>query len=159
MKILIVYCSNYRSNTARIAEAMATKVGGKAMPLAAVSDSSMDPGEYDLIGIGSGVYRESMSKKLFRAVEAWDLQEQNVFVFSTSGVGMKFYNNRLIRLLRTKRAKVMGSFACKGSFDAREFSDKKVFHWMGKQAQGHPDAKDIRDAESFAGQVLASVKS
>jgi len=60
-------------------------------------------------------------------VDKLNLAGKNVFVFSTSGIGMKFYNNRLIKLLESKGAINKGSFACKGSFMARNFLDFCIF--------------------------------
>jgi len=112
-----------------------------------------------LIGFGSGVYRESLSPRLFRLVDSLNLKGKNVFVFSTSGVGMKFYNNKLIRILESKGAINRGSFACKGSFVAREFTDKKIFDIIGRLSQGHPNDKDFKNAESFIERVVNQISS
>jgi len=50
-----------------------------------------------------------------------------------------------------------GSFACKGSFEAREFTNNKIFDIMGKLSQGHPNDKDFKQAERFIGKVLDSL--
>lgn len=62
---------------------------------------------------------------------------------------MKFYNNKLIKKLESKGAINKGSFACKGSFIAKEFSDNKIFNVISKLSQGHPNEKDLKDAEKF----------
>ena len=85
------------------------------------------------------------------------LTDKNVFVFSTSGVGMKFYNNNLIKHLESKGAINKGSYACKGSFIAREFTNIKVFDVMARLSQGHPNDRDFREAERFILRVLDSV--
>jgi len=110
--------------------------------------------DYDLIGFGSGVYKENLSPVLFRLVENLNLKDKNVFVFSTSGIGMKFYNNKLIRLLESKGAINKGSFACKGSFNAVEFTNKKIFNIVGKLSQGHPNSKDFKNAEKFIESII-----
>lgn len=154
MKSLIIYCSEYRNNTEKIARVFAEKIGSELINIRDVSD--IDIGNYNLIGFGSGVYRESLSPKLFKLVEKLDLQGKDVFVFSTSGVGMKFYNNRLIKLLVSKGAINKGSFACKGSFVAREFSDKRIFDFIGRLSQGHPNEKDHEEAEKFIKGISAA---
>lgn len=130
--------------------AMAKGIQADACSMDAVVESNLDLDSYDLIGLGSGVYRESLSPKLYRAVEGWNWQDRKVFVFSTSGVGLKFYNRPLVKLLHANGAKVLGSFACKGYFVAKDFTEKKIFDWMGKRAHGHPNGDDLRKAEEFA---------
>ncbi|WP_415876329.1 hypothetical protein [Clostridium sp.] len=67
---------------------------------------------------------------------------------------MKFYNNKAVKLLVSKGAINKGSFACKGSFVAHEFSKNKIFDIMGRLSKGHPNYKDIRNAEEFIEKVV-----
>lgn len=154
MKALIVYCSDYKNNTENIARIFAGKIGCELINIRDVSDINIE--SYNLIGFGSGVYRESMSPKLFRLVDKLNLTGKNVFVFSTSGVGMKFYNNSLIKLLESKGAINKGSFACKGSFIAKEFTNSNIFNIMGKLSQGHPNDRDFEEAERFIVRIFDS---
>ncbi len=154
MKSLIVYCSEYKNNTERIARIFAGKIDCELINIKNASDINIE--NYDLIGFGSGVYRESLSRKMFKLVDKLNLKDKNVFVFSTSGVGMKFYNNKLIRLLESKGAIRKGSFACKGSFIAKEFTNKKFFNFLSKLSQGHPNNRDFKEAEEFIEKVLES---
>lgn len=155
MKALVIYCSQYKKNTEKIAGVFAEKANCDLINIKDIGEINIE--KYNVIGFGSGVYRESLSPKLFRLVEKLNLEGKNVFVFSTSGVGMKFYNNSLIRLLESKGAIVKGSFACKGSFIASEFTDKKIFNIIGKLSQGHPNDRDIKEAERFIMRILNSI--
>jgi flavodoxin len=155
MKSLIIYCSDYKNNTEKIAGLFAEKIDSDLINIRNVSDIDIE--NYNLIGFGSGVYRESLSPNLFKLADKLNLSSKNVFVFSTSGVGMKFYNNKLIKFLVSKGAINKGSFACKGSFVAREFSNNKIFDIMGKLSQGHPDDKDFKEAKRFIGRVVDSL--
>ena len=147
MKALIVYYSFYRNNTEKIARIFAGKL---AADLVNLKDSyDIKAGEYDVIGFGSGVYRESVSPRLNDAIRKLDLKDKRVFVFTTSGVGMRYYNKRTISLLKSRGAICKGSFSCKGSFTSREFSSNKIFEAMSRFSTGHPDKKDIKKAESF----------
>ena len=157
MKSLIIYCSDYRGNTEEIAKEIAEEIDGRLVNIKDLKDETIHTDNYDLIGFGSGVYRESMSHKLYRLVEGLVLDGKDTFVFSTSGVGMKLYNIRLMRLLEKRGAKVRGSFACKGSFTASEFTDKKIFNIFGKKSQGHPDTRDRERARNFIGSVMESL--
>lgn len=155
MKSLIIYCSTYRSNTEKIAKIFAEKTSSELMNIKDISNINIQ--NYDLIGFGSGVYRESISPKLLKLVEKLQLRGKNVFVFSTSGVGMKYYNNKLVRLLVSKGAVNRGSFACKGSFVAKEFTKHRVFNIFSRLSQGHPNERDFKKAERFIESVTGSL--
>lgn len=157
MKSLIVYCSNYKSNTERIASIFAKKMKADLINIRDIN--YIDIENYDLIGFGSGVYKETLAPQLFKIVDTLNLKNKNVFVFSTSGVGMKAYNNKLIKLLLSNGAINKGSFACKGSFIASEFTSNKIFDIIGRLSQGHPNNKDIMKAEKFIEKLERSFKS
>ncbi|MDR7870775.1 MAG: flavodoxin domain-containing protein [Tissierellaceae bacterium] len=152
MKTLIVYCSDYKNNTEKIACTFSSKIDCELINIRDANDLNIE--DYDLIGFGSGVYKESLSPKVFRLVEKLSLSDKNVFVFSTSGVGMKFYNKSLIKLLESKGAIVRGSFSCKGFFIAKEFTDIKIFDLLGRLSQGHPNDRDFKRAEKFIENVV-----
>lgn len=151
MKSLIIYYSHYKGNTEKIARVFAKEIDSELINIRDIN--SVDIKDFNIIGFGSGVYRESMSPKLFRLVEKLNLQDKNVFVFSTSGVGMKFYNKRLTKLLKSKGAVNKGSFVCKGSFVAQEFTNNKLFTIIGRLSQGHPNDKDFKKAKKFIERV------
>lgn len=154
MKTLIIYNSTYKKNTEQIAKVIAKEIKAELVPLKDAVNISIK--NYDLIGFGSGVYKESMAPQLFQYVNTLDFKNKNCFVFSTSGMGAKFYNNKLIKLLKKKGANCTGSFACKGSFVSRDFSNNKIFEIMGKLSQGHPNTKDIKKAEKFSNQLKST---
>lgn len=155
MKCLIIYYSDYKNNTEKIARIFAEKIDSKLINIKNVTDVDIE--NYNLIGFGSGVYKESMSTRIFKLVEKMDLRGKNVFVFSTSSVGMAFYNKKLIKFLVSRGAINKGSFACKGSFVAREFINNKLFDIISRLSQGHPNDKDFKAAERFIGNVVDSI--
>jgi flavodoxin len=152
MKSLVIYYSTYKNHTEQVAELFAEKMKADILNLKKTKDINID--NYDLIGFGSGVYMESMTPKIFACVEQLNLKSKDAFVFSTSGAGMRYYNNKLIKLLEAKGASCKGSFACKGSFVGKDFSDKKIFDFMSRFAIGHPNDKDFRKADEFIKKVL-----
>lgn len=156
MKSLIIYHSYYKKHTEGLARFFAGKLNADLIDLNCTGEIDIDP--YDLIGFGSGVYRESMSVQLIRNVNRLDLKNKDVFVYSTSGAGMSYYNKKLIHLLKSRGAKCRGSFACKGSFISRDFSDNRIFEHMSRFAEGHPNAKDLRKADKFIENVKHHVK-
>ncbi|MBE6053973.1 MAG: flavodoxin [Clostridium sartagoforme] len=155
MKTLIIYCSEYKKNTEKVVGIFKEKTNCDLMNVKNFKEINLD--NYDLIGFGSGVYMESLSPKLFKLIDKLDLKGKKVFVFSTSGVGMKYYNNKLIKELISKGAINKGSFACKGSFIAKDFSDNKVFDIIGKLSKGHPNNKDFKKSEKFFMKIIASL--
>jgi len=150
MKTLIVCFSNYNGNTEKIARLFAEKTGGDLVNLKNIDAANdINVNEYGLIGLGSGVYKENLNPKLLSLANDLPLEGKDVFVFSTSGVGLKYYNNKLIKILKAKGVNVLGSFACKGSFNAKEFTDNKFFNLISKFSQGHPNERDMLAAERF----------
>ncbi|HCX64182.1 MAG TPA: flavodoxin [Eubacteriaceae bacterium] len=147
MKTLIVYCSKYKYHTEKIAHLFARHLKGDMVNIKDVDAVSVE--NYDLIGFGSGVYKERLSPKLYQVTKQWDLENKKVFVFSTSGIGMKFYNKPLIRHLISKGAIHEGSFACKGSFNAKDFTRVRIFRLFEEQAKGHPNKQDYEKAQKF----------
>lgn len=155
MKSIIIYCSAYKKNTEKIARIFAEKTGSDLMKISDVNGIDLE--QYDLIGFGSGVYKESISPKLLKIVDKLNLRDKSTFVFSTSGMGRKFYNNKLIKLLKSKGAINKGSFACKGSFQASEFADNKIFDIMAKLSHGHPNDRDYKRAERFIEKLCRNI--
>lgn len=155
MKVLIIYSSSYKGNTEKIAKIFSEKADCDLMNIK--DNRPMELGKYDLIGFGSGVYKESVSPGLLRLIRSLELEGKPVFVFSTSGVGIKAYNRSLIRALESKGASVRGSFACKGSFIAEEFTTVRIFALMSRLAEGHPGGKDFRAAEKFILDLVGSL--
>ena len=155
MKSIIIYCSDYKNNTEKVARIFSEKMDSELVNIRNITDVDIE--NYNLIGFGSGVYKENLSPKLFRLIEKLDLRDKNVFVFSTSGFGMRFYNNKLIKFVMAKGAVNIGSFACKGSFVAREFSTNKLFEFLGRLSEGHPNEKDFKNAQRFIKGVADSL--
>lgn len=152
MRTLIIYCSEYKHNTEKLAQVYAREIDCVVRNIRDIAD--VNPEEYDLIGFGSGVYQERLSPKLTNLVHQLDLKGKNTFVFSTSGIGMKFYNHSLIRILLKKGAIVKGSFACKGSFIARDFTNHRIFNLLEVLTKGHPNARDDNKAKRFIAKMI-----
>lgn len=147
MRTLIIYYSTYKKHTAKIAELFARELNADLVDLKSSKEIVID--HYDIIGFGSGVYNESMAPQLYHCVNHLNIKNKDAFVFSTSGVGMKFYHNKLIKLIEEKGATCKGSFACKGSFVSKDISDNKIFEFMSKFAKGHPNEKDFWNVKRF----------
>jgi len=159
LKTVLFYSSDYRTNTEKIAKVMASEIDAEYVNIDNLKNDDYNTEQFDLIGFGSGVYREDLSKDLYRLTERLTLKDKKVFVFSTSGIGMNSYNKRLLRHLSSKGALSMGSFACKGSFTASDFSEIKIFKLIGKSAEDHPDEKDLLNAKAFILKIMDKMKT
>ena len=135
MKILIIVKS--KGNTMQIAEAMADVSPATITSLEDVKNYNLE--EYDIVGLGSGVFLGKHYKDLIKF--AGTVNNKYCFVFSTSGYNdLNKVNNSLIKLLVDSGKTVLGSFACRGVF-------------LGKN-KGHPDTEDFDNAQKFIYEVI-----
>lgn len=137
MKILIIVKSKGKGNTMQIAEAMAEVSPATITSLEDAKNYNLE--EYDLVGLGSGIFLGKHYKDLIKFAES--VNNKSCFVFSTSGYNnLSKVNDSLIKLLEKGGNCVLGSFACRG-----------VFVGMNK---GHPNTEDFDDAQKFITEVI-----
>ena len=139
MKILIIYKSYHRMNTEKVARAMAGAVNATVV---SVKDARPeDLAGYDLIGFGSGIYAGKPHKSIFTFIEKMPPMNKKAFIFSTSGEPKDQYHQLLREKLTAKGYQIVGEFQCRGQsgFFGFVFTNK-----------GHPDEKDLQDAQTFA---------
>lgn len=146
MKTLIIYYSEYKDHTKKVAEAMSEILGAEMVHANNTKDIKIE--NYDLIGFGSGVYNQNMHTVIFDLAEKYNLNGKNVFVFSTSAAGIEMYNKKLIEKLTLKGAVVKGEFCCKG------YLTNKFLKLFGGMAKGHPNNEDLLNAKNFAKKLL-----
>ena len=132
MKVIIICESVHHGNTLKVAEAMASACDEGQVVNAEQAFKLSFAGD-ELVGFGSGIYFSRFHKKIEQAAASIELPEGiPLFVFSTSGLGKRSYNNGLMKMLEKRGADVKGTFACKG-FDT----------------YGHPAEKDLEHAVAF----------
>jgi flavodoxin len=133
----VIYVSK-SGNTQKLAEAVAKGAGVKAQPIV----DAMDMAGVDVLFIGGSPYCGKISKELRRFLQTLKLkQAAKVAVFGTSASG-KSIRAEIMSILEPKGIKVSEeSFQCKGAF-------LFINH-------GHPDNKDLAQAEDFAKQICA----
>ncbi|MCD7729773.1 MAG: flavodoxin [Clostridia bacterium] len=145
MKFVALVKSTHCGNTMQIAEAMA-----EVAPLSVADWEDRrfyNFAEYDVLGIGSGIYFGKHDKDLLEFVQKAEKLPRYAFVFSTSGTGNVKDNKAIIAELEKKGVKVLGSFCCKGL--DRYF----IFKICGGINKGHPDETDFDAAQAFIQQV------
>ena len=82
--VAIAVASHHHGNTRKVAETMA-----RALEADLWSAETADPqrlAEYDLIGLGSGIYFGVPHRSLRRLVASMPATEKEVFLFSTAGL-------------------------------------------------------------------------
>ena len=137
MRILIIVKSKGAGNTMQIAEAMSEAAPASITTLEDVNNYKLE--EYDLIGLGSGIFLGKHYKDLIKFAKT--LKSKNCFVFSTSGYNnLNKVNSTLVKLLNDRGNNVLGAFACRGIF-------------LGKN-KGHPNSDDFDNAQKFIGEVI-----
>lgn len=130
---------------------IAVTLGADLLPLQEVEVKMF--GQYDLVGLGSGIYFGRHHRTLLRFVgELPALRNKKVFVFATSGLRrLRFvhdFSRPLKKELQNKGFDIVGEFSCRGldTFGATMI--------VGGINRGRPDASDLRAAEDFARALL-----
>src|SRR5512146_2086233 len=125
MKTIIVCVSESHGNTMKLAKAMA-----EVLDAPVVSPEEFDAGkagEYDLIGLGSGIYKGKHHKSILELAEKLpepdEEQDKGAFIFSTAGTG---------------------DFICKG------WDTAGLFKYIGGINKGLPNRAMIEQARDFA---------
>lgn len=147
MNALVIYESIHHQNTQKIAQTIAEVLKAK---LAKPNEVNIpDLKNYDLIGFGSGIYFNQFHRTLTDFIDQLPADiYPKAFVFSTSGAGLKLYNQPLIKKLQQKGFQVIGDFTCRG------FDTWGPYKLIGGLAKGRPNEKDFQNAEKFATELI-----
>ncbi len=146
MNTLIIYHSEHHGNTEKVAQRIAAVLKAELMSSQEIDID--DVREFDLVGIGSGVYYGHFHEKLFKFIEHLPAQiGRKAFVFCTTG--SKSYgeraNNSAKLKLKEKGFDVVGEFTCLG-FDTA-LSTEGI-------NRGRPNTEDLNAAEAFARSLI-----
>ncbi len=147
--VVIVCTSVHHGNTRRVAEAMATACRGCVLE---PGDEALRAAEHcALLGVGSGVFFGHHHRTLLDYVRNLGAgRARPAFIFSTSGTG-----ERLARLAgrdyhrRVRAALLERGFSIAGEFSCRGFDTYGPWRIFGGFSRGHPDERDLRDAQAF----------
>jgi flavodoxin len=158
LKSLVVVFSYHHMNTEKIAHAIA-----KALDAPVTTPQQVNPEglhEYDLIGLGSGIYAAQNHPSLLDLAGNLPLANgRKAFIFSTFGAPAGLFkgerltefihnNHRALReKLQSRGYTVIGEFACAG------FNTNSFLKYLGGLNKGRPDEDDLKQAEEFAGKI------
>jgi flavodoxin len=153
MKSLIVCVSISRGNTRRVADRMAEVLQAEVAEPEAVNPEALH--EYDLVGLGSGIYWMTAHRRLWTFVRALpQVRGVQAFTFFTSRapeIPLLGYSKPLRSTLERKGFDVLGSFSCRGLDTAGPL------RIIGGLNVGRPNNHDLDRAAAFAARLRQHV--
>jgi flavodoxin len=145
MKTLIILFSYHHNNTEKITNVIASALGAEIKKPEQVSPESI--AEYDLVGLGSGIYFGKHHKVLLDLADRFPQSAgKKAFIFSTSGDNRNpaKMHQQLKDKLENKGYTIVGEFNCAG-YDT--YGALKI---VGGIKKGRPNGEDLKNAEAFA---------
>jgi len=142
MKTIIICESESHGNTLKVAKAMAEVLGA---PVVRPGEFDVGTaGDYDLIGLGSGIYRGRHHKSITELADQLPKLDKSVFIFSTAGKGDINQHRYLSLIVSNKGYRNAGEFICKG------WDTAGLFKFIGGINRGLPNEAMLRQARDFA---------
>ena len=140
-KTLIVCFSTHHGNTRKVVDALVAE--HEEITVVDIRDADqVNPSDYSLIGLASGIYYGHFGKPLISWAETLPAGSP-VFTLYTYGAKRDGYVNDINEVLRKRNCRIAGSFGCPG------YDTFGPFRLIGGIAKGHPTPTDIRQASSF----------
>lgn len=139
MKKVIVYASVHHGNTKKLVERIAKECGVDLID--AVHQPEADLSEYDMIGFASGIYFSKFHQAIIKFASENLPEDKNVFLICTYGGSANYKSFE--RIIKKKRANIIGTFGCKG------YDTFGPFKLVGGIAKGHPNEKEMESAVRF----------
>jgi flavodoxin len=158
VKAIVVVHSCHHGNTEKVARAIARILGAPVKTPRETRPEEL--GGYDLVGFGSGIDSDRHYQPLLHFAESLPrVAGKKSFIFSTCGIpafafGKKYiadYAAKSHAALRTalssKGYDIVGEFTCPGH------NSNSFLRLFGGLNRGRPNARDLADAEEFAGRI------
>jgi flavodoxin len=150
-KIIIIYESYHHHNTEKVAHVLAQRLQADLYKPSKIKPAQLL--NYDAIGIGTGIYFSKPHHKIHSFLDKLPLlSNKKSFLFTTSGnINTRYIQGvvqKIISKMGGKGLKVIDSFSIKG-WDT--FGPLRL---VGGINRGHPDLKDLYNAELFANKLL-----
>jgi 8-oxo-dGTP diphosphatase / 2-hydroxy-dATP diphosphatase len=146
MKTLIIYISTHNRNTEKVAEVISKELNADLIKVNELKN--YDVSDYDLIGLGSGIYMGKHHISILDvANKLKNVQNKRFFIFSTSGTRELFFNNfnkDLKEIILKRGGRLIDSFSCRGYSN---YGPLKLFGGMNKN---RPNQEDLEKAIVFA---------
>jgi 8-oxo-dGTP diphosphatase/2-hydroxy-dATP diphosphatase len=146
MKTLIIYTSTHHGNTEKIAEVISKELNADLVKVNELKN--YDIKDYDLIGLGSGIYMGKHHISILNIVDKLkNVENKRFFIFSTSGMMEIFFNNfnkNLKEIILRRGGRLINLFSCRGH---DSYSLLKLFGGINKN---RPNEEDFEKAREFA---------
>jgi flavodoxin len=151
--VAIVYASIHHGNTRKLAESLASELLADLFAIDEIGRADLT--QYEVVGLGSGIYFGRNHATLLNLVNAWQKPPRKVFIFSTAGLPFLkcFQHASLRRRLKTRGCEVVAEFCCRG------WDTVGPLWFIGGINRKHPDSSDLRRATEFARQLKSSVSA
>ena len=148
MRVAVIHHSIHHHNTAAIAQAMATAVGGDSISL--TEARGLETAEWDVLGLGSGIFFGKHHLQLLEFALHRAKMPPHCFVFSTAGIRSlyRLWHQPLVRVLQQRNCQVIGQFCSPG------WDTVGPLKFIGGIHRGRPNARDLRRAALFATQTI-----
>jgi len=143
MKVRVVYHSGYKSNTMKVATAIAEALNVRAERIGKEKIVFLEP--VDLLFIGSGIYFHKPHKKVSALIkEINPTIVKNAAAFGTFG-NQSDIGEQINKLLREQGIYVIAEpFVCKGES-------------IGTDNKGHPNTTDLENAKAYAKNMARNI--
>lgn len=114
-----------------------------------------------IIGFGSGIYDQKHHSTILELVDKIpENSEINAFIFSTSGLPMKYLkknskddpHKELRNKLENKKAHILDEYNCPG------WNTNSFLKYFGGLNKGRPNQNDLKDARLFAERLKTKIK-
>lgn len=146
-KCIIVCQSIYNDNTKRIAKAMSVKLACPVISAVDALETNLD--QFEVVGLGSGIYFGCHHPELFNVVKKLSNSQQQMFIFSSRGAPfLGKYHHPIKNALQHKGKNIIGEFSVRG------YDETGPFVIVGGGSKGKPDEKDLKKAQKFIERVL-----
>ena len=149
MRTAIVYESFHHGNTLKLAEAMAQALGADLIRLR--DRSKGDLRDYDLVGLGSGIYGSRHHRELLAfAGRARFRRGAEVFIFSTAGFPplSRYWHRALRAALEAREVPIVGELCLAG------YDTYAIFGLLGGVNRGRPSDRDLERGVEFARSMI-----
>ena len=143
-KTIIVCASMHHGNTRRVAEIFADTLDADILPVLDPRSKGLE--EWELVGLGSGIYYGRHHVSLLRLVDSWVEVPRKVFLFSTAGLPcLRYWQHAALRRRVLRRGcKIVGEFCCAG------WDSFGPLWLMGGLNRKRPNESDLLKARRFA---------
>lgn len=147
MRSLLIVVSYHHKNTEKIASVFARVLEAQIRTPNQIHPEELQ--EYDLIGLGSGIYDAKHHTELLDLADRLpQVTNKKAFIFSTSshiGDDQVTKDHSILReKLQSKGYMIVDEFSCKG------FNTNSFLRHFGGMNKGRPNAEDLEHAEEFA---------